>query len=82
MRSSITPHRAVGERGGEIVGRDFAHERFVVLEVQPLDLVLLGVVLIDRLLVQHGVRRAKIQLGDGLLGGHVHDHEVVPADVA
>ena len=85
-------HLRVGHRGRVVVGLDLAHERLVVVEVEPLNLVLRALVLVDGLLVQHRVRAAEVHLGEHSLGrlpfappvcrDLLDDDEVVRVDVA
>ena len=67
---------------GVVIGRHLPHEGLVVLVVEALHLPALAVVLVDGLLVQHGVRAAPVDLGERLVLGDIDDDHVVPADAA
>ena len=73
------PHLHVGLGGGEVVRLDEANEGLVVVVVELLDLVLQAVVLVDGLLVEHGVGRVPVELGDRQPRLDVDDDGVVPA---
>ena len=55
----------VRHRVGPVVRLDPAHEGLVVLVVEALDLPAFAVVLVDGVLVEHGMRRAPVEFADG-----------------
>ena len=72
----------IGHRIGEIVRYDLTDEGLVIFIVEFLNLILVTIVLVNRLFVQHRMRRAPVHLRDISTGLHIDDDIIVPANTS